>query len=485
MKYISKFLLVGSLILLACVASKEAKCQSSKKKMNVLFIAVDDLKPLLGTYGHKQMKTPNIDRLAKNGVQFNKAYCNVAVCGASRASIFTGVRPSAVRFENYAAWASKDLPGAIPLHRVFKENGYETISIGKIIHHPEDFGSDWDYIDAKFDHFMYNNPQSIAIAKELKQKNGKKAGELARQGPAYEWADVPDDAYSDGQTTNKAKAQLKKLKDANKPFFLAVGYIAPHLPYIAPTKYWDMYKPEDIKLADNPFIPKDADPRFVHNSPELRNMYTGIPQEGPMPDTLARKLVHGYYASVSYTDAMIGELYDELESLGLKDNTIVIFWSDHGYFLGQHTMWTKHSTFIDAINIPFMISVPGMKKGVKTESLAEYVDIYPTLCDLTGIKPPSYLDGKSLVPILKNPKTIVNNEIYTRYGNQEAVVNSKYSYMELVDKKGNPLNNMLYDLIKDPAENTNISLLPANKEVVRDFSEKLKSMRDHVNKQPF
>ncbi len=352
-------------------------------------------------------------------------------------------------------------------------------------HQAIDYVNDWDILDKDYSHYKYNNEESIKIVQKQKVLNGENPPELARQGPAFEEANVTDDAYSDGQTTNKAIELLKKFKNSDEPFFMALGYIEPHLPFMAPSKYWDMYKPEDIKLAKNPFLPKDAVNGFLHNSPELRNMYTDIPQEGPIPDDLAKKLVHGYYASISYTDAMIGKVYDALEKLGLKDNTTIILWGDHGFFLGQHTMWTKHSTLMEAISVPLIIASPGFDKGKKTNSLAEYVDIYPTLCAIAGINAPKYLDGKSLLPILQNSKSKIHNEVFSRYGNQEVVVNERYSYMELVDKNSQKVNGrMLFDHSTDPLENFNIAEKDENKALVKEMSIKLFNMRLHTNKQP-
>lgn len=471
--------------LMACaVPGKRKVTTGSSNKKNVLFIAVDDLRPLLGAYGATQMKTPHIDSLIKDGVRFDNAYSNIAVCGASRASLISGIRPNAGRFSNYASWASEDVPGTKPLHAIFRENGYETVSLGKVVHHPEDFEEYWNRIDGRINHFQYNHPASIAIAAELQKTKKPNQNTLARQGPAYERAEVPDEAYTDGEVAGKAILELRRLKNTNKPFFLAVGFIGPHLPFIAPATYWDMYTADDIRLAENPYIPQYASATFIHNSAELRNMYTGIPDDDVLPDTLALKLVHGYYASVSYTDAMIGKVYNELEALGLKEHTIVVFWSDHGYLLGEHTMWNKHSTFNEAVRIPLAITAPGMSAGVHTASLAESVDIYPTLCDLAGINAPSYLHGQSLVPILKNPEAKVKDAIYTRYGNQEAVITKRYSWMEIVDAKGVVRDQLLFDMDRDPKQNINVSLLPENKRVVASLRKRLLKMRERVNQSP-
>ena len=436
-------------------------------KQNILFLAIDDLRPMLASYGNNQIKTPNFDRLLNQGVQFNNAYVNIAVCAASRESILTGVRPGLTRFRNYKTYADKDLPGNISLPEVFKNNGYETYSYGKISHHPGDLKGDWTEIDSTHQQFEYQNPKSIEIANSMSENSW-------RQGPAFEVSDVSDDTYSDGKTTILAMNRLESLSTSNTPFFMTVGYVSPHLPFIQPRKYWDMYKEEDINIAENPYRPDNVPDVAIHNYPELRSMYTDIPKEGPLSDSLALNLIHGYYASVSYTDALIGNLLNKLEELDLRKNTTIVLWGEHGFFLGEHTLWTKHSTFKEAIHVPLIVSSPGMQKGVETNSMTEYVDVYPTLCEIAGIEAPNYLDGKSFVPVLKDHTTSVKSEIYTRHGSGEAVLDKAYSYTEFVNTNGVVTDRMLYDMNSDPAQNKNISEHLKNKEVLTKYSVKLK-----------
>jgi iduronate 2-sulfatase len=447
-----------------------------EKKQNILFIAIDDMRPYIASYGNPQLKTPHLDKLASESVQFENAYCNIAVCGASRASIMTGVRPNQKRFAKYYSTASKDLPGAISLQGVFKKNGYTTVSYGKIFHNPTDFKEDWSELDDTHEQFDYQSPASLEIIKKLPKGRVK--------GPAFEVADVSDETYSDGITTKKAIKRLKKFKKSQKPFFLAVGYVSPHLPFIQPQKYWDLYSEEDLKLADNPFQPRNSPKPAVHNSPELRGMYTGIPKQGPLPLALAKNLIHGYYASVSYTDALIGKLLCTLDDLGLRENTTIVLWGDHGFFLGEHGMWTKHSTLTEAIQVPLLVSTPGVA-AASTKAMTEYVDIYPSLCELAGIQAPDYLHGTSFVPVLKDPSSQVKNEIYTRYARGEAVVDTEFSYTEFVNKNGIPSAYMLFDMQQDPKQNVDVSKRTTYKEVVKKYRKKLKRMRTEMNKAPF
>ena len=300
------------------------------------------------------------------------------------------------------------------------------------------------------------------------------------------YPEVDDYAYNDGKVTMRALDKMKALKAENKPFFMAVGYVSPHLPFIQPKKYWDLYNHDEIQLADNAYQPKNS-PYIAmhsqHDNAELRNMYLDIPAKGLLSDEMSRNLVHGYYASVSYMDALIGDLINGLDALGLRENTTVILWSDHGFFLGEHGFWCKHSTFYEAIKIPFIISSPGFAKNRTTDSFTELVDVYPTLCELTGMVPPKYIHGKSLIPVMKNPELKLKDEIYTRYKQGEAVVDENYSYTEFFQGE-KYIGNMLYDLKQDSKQNKDISEYPTNAATIRKYSKKLKTMRDFVNRDP-
>ena len=461
--------------------SQKSTSNTSLKKQNILFISIDDFRPKVSSYGETKMITPNIDKLASEGLQFNNAYTNIAVCGASRASIMTGIRPSEKRFNDFSTRASVDTPDAIPLNQIFKENGYETISYGKIYHHKDDFQEYWSEKDGGQIQSDFQDPKSIARVENAG------TGEYGKKQPTFEYPDVDDYAYNDGKITKKAIDKLRILKRENKPFFMAIGYVSPHLQFIQPKKYWDKYDHDAIKLADNSFQPKNSPDIAIeaqHNSAEMRKNYLDIPSEGKLDDSLARNLIHGYYASVTYMDALIGELIKGLDDLGLRENTTIVFWSDHGYFLGEHGFWCKHSTFEEAVKIPFIISSPKHVKNKMTASFTELVDVYPTLCDIANIEAPNYLQGKSLMPVLEDPSKILKTEVYTRYKQGEAVIDKDFSYTEFHDGE-KYLGNMLYDNHKDHGQNTDISKLPTNELLVKKYKEKLKLMRTKVNKDPF
>ena len=441
---------------------------ADKKTPNVLFIAVDDLRPQLGCYGHKQMISPNIDRLASEGVTFLRSYCQVPVCGASRASLLTGTRPTRDRFLGYATWAERDLPGALSVAEHFKNNGYHTISNGKIFHHRSDCRNSWSedpwHPKGHWRNYML----------EENQKLNRQKPKLA--GPAYECADVPDNAYFDGMVADKGISDLRRLKREDKPFFLALGFLKPHLPFNAPKKYWGMYKAQEIDLADNPFRPKGAPDAALHNWGELRN-YHGIPAKGPLSEELARKLVHGYYACVSYTDAQIGKVVAELDRLRLRDNTIVILWGDHGWNLGEHGLWCKHCNFETSLHSPLIVTAPGIAGGGKSNALTEYLDIYPSLCELCDLPQPDHLQGRSFVPLLKNPNLPWKEAVFSRYFRGDSVKTDRYRYTQWRGKDGKVYARMLYDHQVDPVENVNISELPRNKELVEKMSNMLRELR--------
>ena len=463
-----------------------------EKKQNVLFIGVDDLRPLINSYGQKQMKTPNIDKLASEGVQFNQAYTNVAVCGASRASILTGVRGSNSRFYRYYSRVDEDLPKAVTLAKLFKKNGYKTASLGKIYHNSQDNIDEWD-VHKSFQNFTgYQNPESLKLRKDRDERHPS-TGNL--KGPAFEYADVNDNAYNDGKLTDFAIKTLTDFKKSGDSFFLAVGYISTHLPFIQPKKYGDMYDNNDLVYSQLRDIPVNAPSRANHQWSELRNAYLDIPQDGPVSDQMEKDLIKSYYASVSYMDAMLGKLINALDDLGLRENTTIVFWSDHGFFLGEHGFWCKHHTFQEAIHVPLIVSSPGMKSNLQSDALVEYVDIYPTISELAGLDPPDYIHGKSFVPLLKNPNLDFKDQIYSRYQFREVIQDKKYSYHEILYYPETEKNKygakdhiagtkivvnqkMLFDMKNDKLQSVDISNYPENKNIVEQYSRKLKKMRD-------
>lgn len=421
------------------------------ERPNVLFIAVDDLRPELACYGKEHIHSPNIDKLATSGVLFERAYCMVPTCGASRASLMTGIRPARSRFVNYLTWAEKDAPGIPTFNTQFKKNGYYTVSLGKIFHHTKDSAEGWSEPAWRPRRVpAYRRPENQEL-----QASGRKLPKPKR-GPAWESADVPDNAYGDGLLAERAITDLQRLKSKDKPFFMAVGFFKPHLPFIAPQKYWDLYDRHKIHLPDNYHPPKDAPPSSIHSSGELR-AYAGIPAKGPVSEETARSLIHGYYACVSYTDAMIGSLLDELDRLELSDNTIVVLWGDHGWNLGEHTLWCKHSCYETSMQIPLVIRAPGVNGGQRRSGLVESIDLYPTLCELTGIPLPEHLQGRSLAALLSDPHADWKTAAVGRFQNGDTIRTDTLRYTEYAASRGKPAAKMLYNHGTDPDENVNVA----------------------------
>ena len=472
---LSAFFLSVSLIFffLGCSRQGNKMNQPEERRPNVLFIAVDDLRPQLNCYGYSQMISPNIDRMAQQGLLFSRAYCQVPVCGASRASLLTGLRPTRNRFLDYDTRVAEEVPDALTLPMHFKNNGYYTISNGKVFHHLNDMSDSWS---EKPWHPIQTDSTKNWLDYALEENLIFASQNSSGRGPAYEMADVADTAYFDGKIAKKTISDLQRLKDQDQPFFLAVGFMKPHLPFNAPKKYWDLYEPDDLVMAPNPFRPEGAPDAAMHNWGELRN-YNNIPEKGPLSAEMSRKLVHGYYACVSYTDAQIGKLLDAIEALDLADNTIVILWGDHGWNLGEHGLWCKHCNFETSLRAPLMIKVPGIEGGKQTNALTEFVDIYPSLCELTGLPVPHHLQGMSFVPLLTNPDQPWKEYAFSKWFNGFSIKNDRYRYTEWSRKDSNAVTEyarMLYDHVTDSLENHNIAEGPQNQELIRQMSDRLR-----------
>ena len=431
-------------------------CQSGElpEKPNVLFIAVDDLRPELNCYGLTQIHSPNIDNLASAELLFRQAYCNIPVCGASRASLMTGLRPTFNRFINYFTWAEKDAPGIKTLPALFRENGYYTISNGKVFHNQYDSKESWNENWRPEMHTTwrdYQRPENIA----LDTLPGRQ-----QRGPAWECVEGPDSIYFDGKIALKSIRDLRKLKDMGKPFFLAAGFLKPHLPFNATKKYWDLYDPSGIVLPGNDTLPLGLPYHLITNWGELR-AYDGIPAEGPVSDSAARKLIHGYHACVSSTDAAIGRLLDELKALDLEQSTIVILWGDHGWNLDEHGLWCKHCNFNTSLHTTLILKVPGKTSGRQTDALVEFIDIYPTLAELCNLALPDHLEGKSMVPLVKDPDALFQDFVLSKWYDGLTIKTRDYAYTEWFNRNDSLMGRMLYDHRTDRDENFNLAIQPA------------------------
>lgn len=516
---------IGILSILLVLTGKLFAQQSTKP--NILFIAVDDLKPIMGCYGNSQIKTPNIDRLAKMGTVFMNNYCQQAVCGPTRASLMTGKRPDYTKVWDLKTQMRDMNPDIVTLPQYLITQGYATSGVGKIYHpssaikkidpvswsvpYLTESASDYANGLGKPANSQYQKPETKALfekkADKAKKDDSDDENPVSRKGPSSESIDVPDHAYDDGVDALLAKKQLINFSKANQPYFMAVGFHKPHLPFVAPKKYWDLYKQADMPLATFQEHAANGVEIAYHRSGELRN-YTDIPEfatfneEGGLHIHLKadkqKELIHGYYAAVSYMDAQVGVLLKTLDSLGTLNNTIIVLWGDHGWHLGDHDLWEKHTTFEQATRAPLIIAAPGMKPG-KTTSQTEHLDIFPTICDLAGMAIPTYLDGKSLKPILLNNKAVVKDFSMSQYPRKlkkediaslgykngklmgYAMRTEKYRYVLWMnnfttEESFSPKNVYaieLYDYEKDPLEKVNVAADKKYTAIAKDLNSKV------------
>ena len=431
---------------------------------NVLFISVDDLRPNLGCYGDSHAVTPNIDRLADSGVRFNRAYCQQAMCGPSRASVLTALRPDTIRVWDNRAYFRDQKEGIVTLPQHFKRNGYHSQSVGKIYSGRPD--------DELQDPPSWSVPEQYAHT-DKKHQYALMKNRWGGKSAATESADVEASAYPDGLTTDEALRILERVQ--NERFFLAVGLIKPHLPFSAPKQYWDLYDREEFREVPDDTPPENVPPIALHNWKELRG-YKDISKEGEIPPEKIAELIHGYYAAISFSDAMVGRLLEKLDQLGLTDNTVVILWGDHGYHLGEHDLWCKTTVFELDTRVPLIISAPQFRaqSGRATDALVEFVDMYPTLADLCGLSIPKELEGISAVPLMEDLnrewKTAAFSQFpHPPYREPEAMGYSmrtdRYRYTEWIEyeswkrqgKGGNIIARELYDHANDPREMQNIA----------------------------
>ena len=451
---------------------------TSAEQPNILFISVDDLRPDLGSYGHPVAKTPRFDGFAETALLFEQAYTQQAVCGPSRAALLTGLRPSTTGIKRLDQTVTGTLPDTTTLNSMFKKSGYETVSVGKIYHHFDDDINGWS--KAPFDS-IYNF-----------RKDRKKRG--LPKGPPYAvW--LSDELLPDAKNVAHAVNELDRLSKQDNPFFLAVGLHRPHLPFRAPKKYWDKYDPKSVPAPKTTKQQLGA-PDWAVVAWEIWNYDNLPPKPGPMPKAEGDQLRHGYLAAISFVDGMVGQLLDKLSALDLDKNTVVVIWGDHGFKLGDHGGWSKHSNVELDIHIPLMIRVPGMKaSGKRTKALVETVDIYPTLMDVAGLDQPHELEGISLLPLTNEPNQEWKEAVFAqfpRYAKHQALMGEtvrtdRYRYTAWVGvRSGKIIAQELYDHKIDPIESVNLA---ENSDYINDlkYHEKLrimgwKNIHNEINK---
>lgn len=449
------------------------------ERPNILFIAVDDLRPELGCYGNKIVKTPNLDKLGSEGVIFKNHFVQVPTCGASRYSLITGMRPrnkmqlqnNVVELEISNNKENKKRPESF-IHQL-RRNGYYTVGIGKITHSPDGFlygyeeeSSNKRELPYSWDELVFNTGKwGTGWNSFFAYANGENRQSLKSLVKPYEMAEVNDEGYPDGLTANLAIAKLKELKQKSQPFFMGVGFFKPHLPFNAPKKYWDLYDRDSIPIALNSTIPKNVNLKSLHNSNEF-NRYKLSDEKMSLKqkasEAYAKKLKHAYYASVSYIDHQIGKVLDELDTLGLKENTIIILWGDHGWHLGEQQVWGKHTLFDNALRSPLIIKAPNYRylQGKKINSVVETVDIYPSIFELCNIKMPYKTDGNSFIDLFEDKEDLQDEVAFSYYNNGISMRTNRYRITKYFREEEPTIE--LYDHVHDPFETINIALVKPN-----------------------
>lgn len=458
-------------------------------KMNVLFISTDDLRPILGCYGDLIVQSPNIDRLAARGMVFTRTYCQYAMSAVSRNTVLTGRRPDTVGIYDFTQNFRTTLPNVVTLPQQFKRNGYHTEGMGKIFHthhcNYDDVRS-WSVPSWPLDRRGPLTPEELRECLAKENPGVESATDTAQE--VFVTANRPvtgapntDQGLRQTEIATHAIERLGVLKAQNKAFFLAVG-IGTHLPFIQPKSYWDLYNPAQFKLEATRDLPMFAPFYAGNNASELRS-YSGVPKTGPIPDELVRHLIHGYYARISYADAQIGRVLNKLDQLGLREQTIVVLWSDHGFHLGDHGLWAKHTNYEKATRSTMIVSAPGMRAiGRKCDALTELVDIYPSLCELAGIAKTSGLEGTSFAPLLNNPQRSWKKGTFSQYHRKllglmgRSLRTARYRLTEWTNEN-NPDTSVieLYDYQTDPQETVNIAGLQGNTQIVANLRAQLRA----------
>ena len=448
---------------------------STEEEKNVIFIVADDLNCAIGPYGDPNAITPNLDRLAAQGVTFQRAYCQQAVCNPSRSSFLTGKYPDATGVDDLRKSFRTALPDAVTLPQAFLNAGYFTQCVGKIFHN---MGETKDRQSWSVDEFLFEGTHAADTVFAQLPKGTNPPGYKA---PVSEALEVPDTAYRDGRITEYAVNSIKRMSEKETPFFLAVGYWRPHLPFVAPKQYWDLYNPDKISAPNPTTTPEKVPQIALHPNREVHGY--GLVPKGAVDESLKKHLRHGYYASISFLDAQVGKLLDALKSSGESKNTIIVFTSDHGFHIGERELWGKTSNFELDARVPLIIADPtkSESRGQSTESLAELVDLIPTLTALTGIETPGDQDGNDLSPIVNDPSVSVQKHAFTQhqhpfYGATPAshwgysVRTKEWRYTEWRNiKTGNTDEVELYDHNTDPLETANVA--KTNQPVTAELSQ--------------
>ena len=476
---------------LALLAETSWPGDAFASRPNVLFIAVDDLRPELGCYGTQEIRSPSIDRLAAGGIVFTSAYCQQAVCNPSRASLMTGLRPDSTRVWDLVTHFRDTIPDVVTLPQHFKKHGYEAVAYGKIYHNPLPDRQSWNepnHWPRKATTWSQAGRQQLAGYRAKMRVEGKSDAAVNRmRAPATDDEDVPDSRRPDGEIADQALQAMRRLATSEQPFFLAVGFLRPHLPFTPPKKYWNLYRRDELTLAVNQILPSGSPPMAMNTMYELRDYMdfadSPSPREGSLTEDQRRRLKHGYYASVSFVDAQVGRLLGTLEELGLADDTIVVLWGDHGWKLGEHNSWCKQTNYEIDTRVPLIIRSPRAKaNGESCPALVEFVDVYPTLCELAGLPLPGDLEGRSVAPLLEKPDQPWKEAVFSQFRRRHegvqymgyAMRTDRYRFVEWINRHSlQTVATELYDQKHDPRENTNLAAKLEHRLLVGQLSDQL------------
>lgn len=508
--------LLGCCLLFACGPQAEETALTPGTKPNILFLSIDDLRPDLGYYGNPEIKTPNFDALAAVSNVMLNTHCQAAVCAPSRASALTGLRPDATRVWHLGDKFREIQPDIVTMPQYFHKAGYYTVNIGKIFHNYMPDSISWDEPDLKpapyntADHILrdaetyYHSAEAQAIQAHARDSFLRTAADPTRlyadgwsHGPAIENVDLPDSVYYDALQTELALKTIRRIKDKGQPFFMGLGYFRPHLPFVAPKTYWDMYPAGSVSPAANPHLPKNAPVMAANANYELRSYYNpytiGRPEDPPLPAVYADTLKRGYYAAVSFVDACLGRLIEGLKAMDLYDNTIIVVWGDHGWKLGDHNGWGKQTNFYIDTHVPLIIKGAHQLEGQRINALTELVDMFPTICDLAGLEKADYFQGASLDPLFKDPGLPWKKAVFSQFRRRPRISKDgqeymgysmqtgRYHYVEWYHwdntskEKGDFAAAELYDHASDPYETENVIADPDQTELVKELSVQLRA----------
>jgi arylsulfatase A-like enzyme len=475
-----RLILAASLCFVSAVAGAD--------RPNVLLILSDDLRPQLGCYGDRVVQTPHLDRFAESAMVFHRAYVQCAICSPSRNSLLSGLRPNTTSLRSFGTTIREAVPDVVTLPQHFKRHGYHAAAFGKVFHVYAEtiLGSEDDPQSWSQPLYLPRQPVWGPQQEELRNRLIAEARAAGKEfvhphdwprAETWDAPDVADDDLQDGEIASRAIEFLQSRDADDPPFFLAVGFLKPHLPFVAPRRYWDLYDPGSLPLPENQYPPVGSPPWAV-NRGVVKN-YANMPPPEEIDDDFKRRYLQAYLACISYVDACVGRVLAALEEQDLRGNTIVVFLGDHGYQMGEHDSWGhKHSNFETSTRAPLLVSAPGRKAvGASTDSLVEFLDVYPTLCELAALPRPGHVEGESFAAILDDPRAVIHDAVFSemqrgrRLG--RTIRTDSHRYVEWTNPAGQTVARELYDHRSDPQENRSIADQPEMRTIRSEMSRRL------------